>query len=200
MRSFAIAAAVSTLASFAVAQNNTGSGNTVDLFIDDDINSQGLYAASIVSACNDQTVYALQCTSARGDVVGSRTCGAAAPTLTVTGGPSVYMVNYVTETSAFGHDAELTISESCALTGTTEANCVVSVAIEVDDTSTATSTSMVLSGTDYHRYQVAITGGAEKTASATGACKPNAGAETNPDVVRVVGAALAIGLMGVLAL
>ncbi|KAK3305302.1 uncharacterized protein B0T15DRAFT_193015 [Chaetomium strumarium] len=196
MRSFTTTlAAAATLASLVVAQNNS-----VNMFIEDGINGQGLYAASIISACKDQTVYALRCTSARDDDIKPTICGPDVSALTVTAGPSVYMVSYVTETSAGGHEAAVSVFESCSLQGTTAASCFATGAIEIDDRATATSFSTVLSGADYHRYQVAITGGAEKTASATGECKPNAGAGTHPNVVRAVGASLAIGLLGVLAL
>jgi hypothetical protein len=75
MRSSTItAAAVAALASVALAQNNS-----VNMWIDDALNGQGLYAASVVGACKDQTTYALRCTSARDSDIGSRTCGPAAP-------------------------------------------------------------------------------------------------------------------------
>jgi hypothetical protein len=111
------------------------------------------------------------------------------------------MAGYTTSISMGGHDAAASIFESCNLLGTTAASCSATASIEIDDTSTATSYTTVVSGADYHRYNVAITGGAEKTASATGECKaPNAGAGTKPNVVGAVGAALAMGLLGVLAL
>lgn len=83
MRSFTIAAtaatALASLAnSLAIRDNSTTSGNTpgsVKLFLDDAIDGQGLYAASIASVCKDYTVYAIQCTSAREDWIGSNTCG-----------------------------------------------------------------------------------------------------------------------------
>ncbi|KAL2259985.1 hypothetical protein VTK26DRAFT_6165 [Humicola hyalothermophila] len=75
IRSFTLAAAATTLASFALAQNGTpatatapepatSSGNTVQLLIPNSIDDRGHYAVSIVSACKDHTVYAIQCTSA----------------------------------------------------------------------------------------------------------------------------------------
>jgi len=81
MRSSILAAVAATaLAGFAVAADNSASSdNTVQLFIDDALNGKGRYAASVVNACKDQTVYAIQCTSDTGGYVGSRTCGAAAP-------------------------------------------------------------------------------------------------------------------------
>lgn len=58
------------------ARQNSTIGNstvTVNMFIDSE-NSDYEYAASIITACVDQTVYALQCTSAP-DTVGAATCG-----------------------------------------------------------------------------------------------------------------------------
>jgi len=53
--------------------NSTTTNNTVNMFIDAQGSDYG-YAASVITACVDQTVYALQCTS--GPVgVGSQTCG-----------------------------------------------------------------------------------------------------------------------------
>jgi hypothetical protein len=57
-----------------VARNDSGS--TANLFID--AHSPDMeYAASIVEACSEQTVYAIQCT--KGPSVGEATCGPNAP-------------------------------------------------------------------------------------------------------------------------
>ncbi|EAQ83378.1 predicted protein [Chaetomium globosum CBS 148.51] len=206
MRAFTIAAAAATtLASFAdslaIRDNSTTSGNSVELFHDDSLNGQGIYAASIASVCKDQTVYALQCTSAKDDSIGIETCGPDAPILTVTQAPSVYKLTYVTATRTLGHDAQVSFAESCDLTGTTKARCDYTVGLTMDGTSNAATFATVLSGTDLHRFQVAITGGAEKTrlASATDVCG-NAAAGLSANSVRVTAAALAVGLLGVLVL
>lgn len=55
------------------ARNTSETPNTVNLFLDvteDDYE----FAASVITACVDQTIYALQCTSASG-FVGGATCG-----------------------------------------------------------------------------------------------------------------------------
>jgi len=52
---------------------STTRNNTVNLFIDSAY-SAGEYDASIITACVDQTVYAIRCTTAPG-FVGSETCG-----------------------------------------------------------------------------------------------------------------------------
>lgn len=59
------------------ARNTSTETDTVNLFIDS-VNEDYEYAASIVTACVDQTVYALQCTSAPlGE--GTAACGVNAP-------------------------------------------------------------------------------------------------------------------------
>ncbi|AEO69065.1 0d6956e4-4939-419c-9fc6-a41f88a069f6 [Thermothielavioides terrestris] len=198
--SAAVAASLASLAAaVAVASGNiTSSGSTARIFLDDDLNGQGSYVASIVNACSDRTVYAIQCTSA-GNALGREICGPAAPTVTVTEGPSQFIASYVTETGTLGHDAKLTISESCRLKGTTEADCVAAATIEIDGSATGSSSSTVLTGSHVHFYNVPITAGAEKTASATGACTPNAAAGSSLSVVKVMAAALAAGFLGVLA-
>lgn len=95
------------------------------------------------------------------------------------------------------------ISRMDGVCETTEANCKAAIAIGVDGTSMTVSTTAPVSGTDFHVYQVAITGGAEKTASAdacNGGSKPNAAAGTDPNTLRVMDVALAMGLLGVGAL
>lgn len=63
------------------ARNNsatpTARGDTVNMFVDslyDDVE----FAASVVTACVDQTVYAIQCTSAPSSI-GTKTCGPNGP-------------------------------------------------------------------------------------------------------------------------
>jgi hypothetical protein len=58
-----------------ISNTTTTANATVNMFIDSEDSSYE-YAASIVTACVDQTVYALQCTAAAEfDPVGSNTCG-----------------------------------------------------------------------------------------------------------------------------
>ncbi|KAK1762839.1 hypothetical protein QBC33DRAFT_460630 [Phialemonium atrogriseum] len=194
-----VAIAAAALVGLAVAQNNTtSSGNTVNLFINDGLHGRAEYAASIVSACGDQTVYAIRCTSAN---VPAETCGPNAPILTLTEGPSDYIISVVSKTKTAGHSATVTLGESCVLDGTTAASCSGEFTFIVDKTTSSVAVSTVLTGTDYHRFDVAITGGAEKTASATGECKANAApAGTSVRMVAGLGAVLAVGLAGVLSL
>lgn len=85
------------------------------------------------------------------------------------------------------------MQENCELQGTTQAVCTATVGGSVDDTTTASSTTMTLSGSSYYRFDVAITGGAEKTANPTGECRAPSGANTKAvamwGLVGVVGVA-----------
>ena len=119
----------------------------------------------------------------------------------MTEGPSDYIISYVSTTKTAGHSAAVTLAESCALEGTTAASCTLGLTLVMDKTTSSSVVSTLLTGTDYHRFDVAITGGAEKTASATGECKANAApAGTSVRMVAGLGAVLAVGLAGVLAL
>ncbi len=123
--------------------------------------------------------------------------------LTVTEGPSLYQVTYVTETRTLGHAAKVSVAESCALTRGTEANCMVTLSVSLDGKSVVTSTPVAISGTDFNVYQVAITGGADKTTGPvpTDACKASsaAAAGAGPSVV-MAGVVAVVGLLGVVAL
>lgn len=95
-------------------------------------------------------------------------------TITLTEGPSEYIGRSTVVTSTLGVEVTVALSESCALTGTTEASCTATISGNAQGTSTVISTSEVLSGSSYYRFDVPITGGAEKTAAATGTCKSGA--------------------------
>ena len=70
MRSFQTSATVA-MAALTLAAAQTPS---VNLFINDAFDGDAGYAASIVTAFTDATVYAIQCTSGPA-LVGSKTCG-----------------------------------------------------------------------------------------------------------------------------
>lgn len=91
------------------------------------------------------------------------------------------------------------VYESCALSGTTAASCIASISASAQGESTKTSDTTVISGTDYHRFDVEITGGAEKTASATGRCSSGAMVVTAKGV-HAVGYAVAAGIFAFVAL
>ncbi|OWP01184.1 hypothetical protein B2J93_5464 [Marssonina coronariae] len=161
---------------------------TVNLFIDS-TDADWEYAASIIAACADQTVYAVQCTSG-GDLVGAQTCGPnavfangvrgwwRAQKATLTAGTSTYRFSSDLTTTTLGVEVTATAEESCLLAGTTAATCTATVKATADGTRTTTTTRATLSGTAYYRYDVAITGGAEKTATAAATCGGGGGSDT----------------------
>lgn len=63
-----------------------------------------------------------------------------------------------------------TVQEICALASITAATCTATVKATADGTSKTTSTSTVLSGSHYYRFDVEITAGAEKTMNPTATC------------------------------
>ncbi|PBP28229.1 hypothetical protein BUE80_DR000823 [Diplocarpon rosae] len=157
-------------------ESSSAASASVDLFIDStDANWE--YAASIIEACADQTVYALQCT-AGGSLVGAQTCGPNAVTATVTAGTSTYRFSSDVTTTTLGVGVTATAEESCVLDGTTAATCTATVRGTADGTKTTTTTTTTLSGTAYYRFDVAITGGAEKTVTATATCGSGSGAKS----------------------
>ncbi|KAH6722818.1 hypothetical protein BKA61DRAFT_648098 [Leptodontidium sp. MPI-SDFR-AT-0119] len=138
-------------------QNGTAPANTVNMFIDS-LDQDWEYAASIIEACNGQTVMALQCTS--GDsFAGSQTCGPNAVTATVTVASTTYHFSSAVTTSTLGKKVSATAIEACSLDGTTAAVCSVTLGGEVDGTKTTTSTVTTAAGSSYYRFDVAITGG-----------------------------------------
>lgn len=151
-------------------QNGSAPENTVNMFVDS-VGEDWSWAASVVEACADQTVMALQCTSA-GSVsfVGQETCGPSANVITVTVASTTWHLSQAVTTTTLGYKVSATAIENCVLAGTTAATCTATAGGTADGTSTTTSTTMTLSGTDYFRFDVAITGGAEKTAAPAATC------------------------------
>ncbi|KAI3394972.1 hypothetical protein diail_2030 [Diaporthe ilicicola] len=168
MRSSIVSLAM-VLARLAAAQDNS-SIPTINMFVDDGLDGDESYAASIVCAGASETIYAIRCTDEGTVDAGSATCGPDAEVFTLTANPSTYVVATATSTEVQGYEVTGSVAENCALLGTTAADCTATVSLSVDGTSTALETTVTLSGTDYHRFDVAITGGAEKTAVATGEC------------------------------
>ncbi|KAK0119468.1 hypothetical protein ONS95_010916 [Cadophora gregata] len=182
-------------------QNSTApaTNDTVNMFIDS-MDEDWEYAASIIEACADRTVLALRCTSG-GSFVGTQTCGPNAAAATVTVASTSYYLSSAVTTSTLGSQVSATAIESCQLGGTTAATCAVTIGGEVDGKKTSTSTTTTVSGTDYYRFDVAITGGAEKTASATATCAPgkNAGTSLSAKSMMVFGlAGLATSVLALL--
>lgn len=121
---------------------------------------------------------------------------------TLTAGPSTYVVATATSGVIEGYSVTGSVAENCELQGTTAAVCAATISVSLQGTSTATTTTGTLDGTDYHRFDVAITGGAEKTAAPTGECGARSGAVGSGLKARegwVLGA-VALGLSGMMAL
>ncbi|TVY78151.1 hypothetical protein LSUE1_G007855 [Lachnellula suecica] len=180
------------------SNSTTGTNNTLNMFISSN-SDEYEYAASIVSAYVDATVFAMQCTAgptASPVVIGGQaaaTCGPSAATFILTSGASIYEFSTAVTVETMGYEVTGLVQETCVQSGTTAAACTETVQATVDNTKTTTTTTATLSGTDYHHFNVAITGGAEKTASPTGKVPTNAAA-------RPMAKKMAIwGLVGVVA-
>jgi len=201
-----------------VVARNASNVPTVNMFLDSD-KGYG-FAASVVDACGGLTTYAMRCTSApRGasladacgptagvrlilqqteptTVYGTNTASNQVDTLTI--GPSTFRFSTAAVTRTAGYDVSVTVQEACDLQGTTQAVCSASVGGNVGRTTTATSATSTVAGTSYVRFDVAITGGAEKLANPTAQCKaPSSGASTKAvavwGLVGVVGVASLLG-------
>ncbi|KAK3066932.1 hypothetical protein LTR53_016496 [Teratosphaeriaceae sp. CCFEE 6253] len=132
----------------------------------------GGLAGSIVSADGCATTYAFSCTD-------SAECGAA-PSFSVTEGPTMYMFSYSTSTAG----AKGTYAESCSLSGSSYAVCAATLSLSAQGTSTKTSTSTTLTGSQLHYGQFAITAGAEKLVRA-GSCTQSGNAAAPTGVLEV---------------
>ncbi|RYP76886.1 hypothetical protein DL771_001439 [Monosporascus sp. 5C6A] len=155
--------------SVAARQNSNSSDATINMFIDSGYSGEDRagYAASVVDACPDMTLLALQCTAGP-----SYACGPNAAVLTVTHAPDMYSASVVTAGRRGSVAVTMTAHESCAIATTTAATCSVDVVIEVDGQRTSSSAVATTTGSAYtdNVYPVMITGGAEKLASPTGTC------------------------------
>jgi hypothetical protein len=103
-------------------------------------------------------------------------------------------------TSAFGGaDVHGNVGLKCSLAGTTAAVCTETAEVTANDRSTATAVTTSLSSANYVRYDVAITAGAEKTASATATCA-NAGSSLSGKKTALFAMAGVFGVSGLLAM
>ena len=95
--------------------------------------------------------------------------------LTLTSASTTYAGEITSATTVYGTFATVSVGESCKLGGTTAATCTAAVSVSAGGSSTKTASTTTLQGSDYHRFDVLITGGAEKLAAATATCasKPN---------------------------
>ncbi|KAI1263764.1 hypothetical protein F5Y18DRAFT_115740 [Xylariaceae sp. FL1019] len=167
----------------------------VNLFIDGD-DEDFEYAASVVSACSDATIWALRCTDGN---VGSATCGPNAEAITVTESADGYRVSSAYSTSVDGTAAKFEVIETCKIADDA-ATCTATISGSAAGQTTKTSDTVTYTGADFSakKYDVAVTGGAEKTASASGKC--NAASGFNTRAVALWGMLGAVGVVGVLAL
>ncbi|KAI0395166.1 hypothetical protein F5Y17DRAFT_457215 [Xylariaceae sp. FL0594] len=129
------------------------------------------FVASVVEACADKTVLAVQCTKGPTDSTDSfdqlaaAGCGRGAPAVTITEAPDHFHLSTAIETMG----AKATFVEDCKLDGS-NALCTLSYSVSISEQTTATSTTATLpSGTDY-RHEVTVTAGAEKLGKATHKC------------------------------
>lgn len=194
------------------ARANGTTGPTISLFMDsadDDFH----FAASIVDACVSTTVYAIQCTSHPSRSY-TDACGPNAPVpppppssphpshrpqltshqkLTITEGATTYRISTDVSTRTMGVDVAGAVEENCSLEGTTKAVCGATIKASAQGTSTSTNTTATATGTDVYWFDVAITAGAEKTASPT-QCAKSAASGLN---VRGVAVMALLGALGV---
>ena len=121
--------------------------------------------------------------------------------MTITSASTTYAGELTTATSVAGTYATAALTEGCRLAGTTAATCTAAFTVSAGGQSTKTSNTVTLTGSDYHRFDVQITGGAEKlgaAASVTCASKPNAAPGRDATGVLVTGLAFAGAVIGVL--
>ncbi|KAK6088527.1 hypothetical protein SCUP234_00407 [Seiridium cupressi] len=147
---------------------------TVNLFIDDNGSSAWKYVASVVTACADQTVYALQCTAGpTSTYIAGNYFTKVCDSTKVVKGPSHYIQSLSTELAVGGTEVTLVATDNCALSGTTAAVCTTAATASAGRTTTSSTTASTYSGTSFGRHDVTITAGAEKTANPTGTCAPS---------------------------
>ncbi|KAK1750082.1 hypothetical protein QBC47DRAFT_418385 [Echria macrotheca] len=155
----------------AVVPRNDSNVPTINMFVDG-VDEDMEYAASIIDVCPERTTYAIQCTSGPSYLTAG-VCGSDGVVLTVTGGPQYYRVSEVTAAKTFGSDVSATVEETCSLASTTKAVCSGALGGTVNGQSTTISLpASTRTGSEVYYYNVAITGGAEKTASPKPTCEP----------------------------
>lgn len=73
-------------------------------------------------------------------------------------------------TRTLGYDVTASVEETCTLAGTTAATCSGTAGGEADGTKTSWTTVATISSPTYYRFDVEITGGAEKTKNPSATC------------------------------
>lgn len=79
-----------------------------------------------------------------------------------------------TTTTISGYKVKGSLEEHCQLRGTTDAICEGTVSVSVDGTTSWQDATSTWYGSMYHRFDVAITAGADKLATPTGECSSGA--------------------------
>ncbi|KAI0118346.1 hypothetical protein GGR51DRAFT_554835 [Nemania sp. FL0031] len=170
--------------------------DTVNIFIDaTDAEYQDYeYAASVVAACSEHTVYAVKCTAGANEI-----CSDGYPAATITENASEYTVSSAITTTTAGVQVKVTVIENCQLDGTTAATCTATVGGSAQGTKYTTSATVVYTDAASLHYNVAVTAGNDKLANPTGKCSAAApGVSTRS--VALWGLLGAVGVVGVLAL
>lgn len=116
----------------------------------------------------------------------------------MTSAASEYSIFTAGTTTIQGYAVTGTAIESCALAGTTAATCSASVKGTADGTAVSTSGVETLSSADYYRFNVQITGGAEKTVNPTATCAvKGAAVSINTKNVAMLALAGVIGIVNI---
>lgn len=84
------------------------------------------------------------------------------------------MTTATTYTVVAGYEGKGSVTEQCELRGTTDAICEATATIALDGTTYGMYSTTTWYGSMYRRFDVAITGGADKLAAATGECSSGA--------------------------
>lgn len=122
--------------------------------------------------------------------------------MVLTVGPSTYRIESAVSKTLDGDVSTGTAAVTCDLQGTTAADCTSTMAVTAEGKSSSETRSLAFTGTDYHRFDVAVTKDAAR-ASPTDACPTNftngaAGVKADRMAVGVVVAFVA-GIASVLA-
>lgn len=90
--------------------------------------------------------------------------------MTVTAGSDHYELASTVTTRTLGYDVTVSVEETCTLAGTTAATCTATAGGEADGTHTSQTAVVTVASPTYYRYDVEITGGADKTKNPSPTC------------------------------
>lgn len=77
-----------------------------------------------------------------------------------------------------GYDVTVSVEETCTLAGTTAATCTATAGGQADGTHTSATAVVTVASPTYYRFDVEITGGADKTKNPSPTCSSE-GVATN---------------------